>query len=99
MRSIGEFSIARHKDGVAFSRRSMHSGEMHCRIFEDLNFIDFAVRFQTWIQREGLIQDLFPGLSASEREFIQTGITDSEWDEVFAISDSLDTELSEEPAH
>ncbi len=30
-----------------------------------------------------LIQNAFPHLSASEREFIKTGITDEEWDELF----------------
>jgi hypothetical protein len=29
------------------------------------------------------IQDIFPNLSASEREFIMTGISDEEWEEVF----------------
>ena len=27
------------------------------------------------------IQDIFPDLSASDREFIKTGITDEEWEE------------------
>jgi hypothetical protein len=30
-----------------------------------------------------LIQNAFPHLSAGEREFIKTGITDEEWDELF----------------
>jgi hypothetical protein len=30
------------------------------------------------------IQDIFPQLSPSEREFIKTGITDDEWDAVFS---------------
>lgn len=29
------------------------------------------------------IQDIFPDLSASDREFIKTGITDEEWDGLF----------------
>jgi hypothetical protein len=32
------------------------------------------------------IQDCFPGLSADEREFIKTGITAEEWDQVFVPS-------------
>jgi hypothetical protein len=31
-----------------------------------------------------LLQNAFPHLSAGEREFIKTGITDEEWDELFA---------------
>lgn len=33
--------------------------------------------------RQETIQDIFPNLSASDREFIKTGITDEEWDELF----------------
>lgn len=34
-------------------------------------------------RREGaLIQNAFPNLSASEREFYMTGIVDEEWDEL-----------------
>ena len=31
-----------------------------------------------------LIQDVMPNLSPDEREFIMTGITPAEWDEMFA---------------
>lgn len=30
------------------------------------------------------IQDIFPNLSADDREFIKTGITAEEWDQMFA---------------
>lgn len=30
-----------------------------------------------------LVQDIFPDLTDSQREFIMTGITDDEWDEIF----------------
>ena len=30
-----------------------------------------------------LIQDAFPGLNDSQREFYKTGITQEEWDEIF----------------
>ncbi len=32
---------------------------------------------------DGLIQNIFPNLSKEEREFIMTGVTSDEWDEVF----------------
>jgi hypothetical protein len=32
-----------------------------------------------------LIQDAFPQLTMAEREFIKTGITAQEWDEMFGI--------------
>jgi hypothetical protein len=32
---------------------------------------------------EGLIQQIFPNLTADQREFIKTGITKEEWDDLF----------------
>ena len=31
----------------------------------------------------GLIQDVFPNLTSSEREFLMTGVTDDEWNQMF----------------
>ena len=98
MRTIGEFSIANSNGKTEFARKSIHSGEMNSVIL-NLDVIDFAVRFQTWIQRKELIQDLFPSLSSDEREFIQTGITRDEWDEIFGDESEVDTELSEDFTH
>lgn len=42
------------------------------------------------------IQDVMPHLSDSEREFILTGMTDDEWDEMF--SDEEDSADEEAPA-
>jgi len=39
-------------------------------------------QLDAWL-RGALIQDAFPQLSASAREFILTGMTDEEWDELF----------------
>jgi len=35
----------------------------------------------------GYIQDIFPHLPAGEREFLMTGITPAEWDEIFGKED------------
>jgi len=32
---------------------------------------------------KGLIQNIFPNLSADDREFIKTGITSEQWDAMF----------------
>ena len=37
-----------------------------------------------------LVQNAFPRLTASEREFILTGITPAEWDQMFGIEDAHD---------
>ena len=39
-------------------------------------------QYQRWLDG-ALIQDAFPNLTASQREFIMTGVTDEEWDELF----------------
>ena len=35
----------------------------------------------------GLLQNVFPQLTPPEREFIKTGITPTEWEEVFGIDE------------
>ncbi len=42
-----------------------------------------------------LIQVAFPNLTADQREFILTGITGDEWDELFRETDELDGERDE----
>ena len=44
-----------------------------------------------------LIQVAFPNLTADQREFILTGITKDEWDELFKETDELDGD-KDEPA-
>lgn len=38
---------------------------------------------ESYERGEGLIQDIFPNLTPDQREFIQTGITEDEWDSLF----------------
>lgn len=45
--------------------------------------IDVTARqIASWEKGE-LIQDAMPNLTADEREFIKTGVTPDEWDEIF----------------
>jgi len=46
----------------------------------DLDFT--AEQLAEW-KNGALIQDAMPNLSAADREFIMTGVTDEEWDEEF----------------
>lgn len=41
-------------------------------------------QYVLWSSGLALIQDAFPHLSASDREFLKTGITSEEWDAMFA---------------
>lgn len=65
---------------MQLTRRSQVSGKSHTMEIpvheEDL---------RAWMNNpNSLIQDAFPHLSDDEREFILTGITPEEWDELFA---------------
>ena len=43
---------------------------------------------QIWAYDRGaLLQDAFPNLDADQREFIKTGITKEEWEEIFGPDD------------
>lgn len=48
-------------------------------------------QWNSWLHGE-LIQNAMPNLTASEREFILTGITDELWDEIIADWDDDDIE-------
>ena len=90
-RDIGAFEIYRDGDGVVFTRNGIR-GQHSLRL--PMDWYEFTIGLQKWIRREGLIQDIFPTLDADHREFIQTGITPSEWAEMFAPDEDVDTELN-----
>jgi hypothetical protein len=51
----------------------------------NVNVMDIDVtpmQVESWEQGE-LVQNAMPNLSADEREFIMSGITPTEWDEMF----------------
>jgi hypothetical protein len=56
----------------------------------NLNTLELPVsqeRIVVWLQGGTLIQDAFPELNAQQREFMLTGTTQDEWDDVFGIGD------------
>jgi hypothetical protein len=62
---------------MLISKVSDKSNKMHTM---DIDVTD--EQLQDW--RDGtLIQDAMPNLTPDEREFIKTGITPKEWDEMF----------------
>lgn len=62
-------------------RRSMLSGKTHSMELP-ISEEEFDRCFDAW-QNGTLIQEAFPMLDASQREFIMTGITDEEWDATY----------------
>lgn len=60
-------------------KRSPYSGKNH-----EMDIDITKEQWQAFLNDElGLIQDAFPHLSADEREFLLTGITPEEWDELY----------------
>jgi hypothetical protein len=68
---------------MMITKKSMFSGIAHT--------MDLPVTREQLDRWKGgeLIQDVFPFLSRSEREFIVTGVTNAEWDHEFSSSGSL----------
>jgi hypothetical protein len=66
---------------MEITRTSMFSGIKRTR-----NLPVTEEQLQMYING-ALIQDAFPNLSASDREFIMTGVTDEEWDAAFPDSE------------
>ena len=44
-----------------------------------------------------LIQEAFPQLNASQREFLMTGITDDEWDTLLPSEEQIEQEIRDYP--
>ena len=73
------FSLA---DGVDFSRMEITRTSILSNITRTLNLNITVQQVDAYING-ALLQDAFPNLTAGEREFYKTGITDEEWDEAF----------------
>jgi hypothetical protein len=56
--------------------------------------IDLPVTEEQMIEynRGALLQNAFPNLSAGDREFIKSGVTDSEWKDIFGTDEEEDAE-------
>ena len=66
--------------GMQVSKRSVASGELNTMV------LDFTMpQYMDW-KGGMLIQNAMPQLSADEREFLMTGMTPAEWNEMFAQS-------------
>lgn len=50
---------------------------------------EFEKRLLAYNNGHLLLQDAFPELSHSAREFIKSGITDEEWDEYMSSGDDM----------
>jgi hypothetical protein len=77
--TVTEEGIHLFSDGTAIIfKKSMLSGKMHKAIMRITN-----KQYNRWINSGELIQDIFPHLTAEEREFLMTGSTPEEWNQTF----------------
>ena len=63
---------------MIITRTSMATGKTHT--------MDLPIsqeKLDSWEKGKGLIQDIFPELTADQREFLITGMTQEEWDDLF----------------
>jgi acetoacetate decarboxylase len=70
---------------VQFTKKSMLDG-VERTIELPLTEAEFQLGFYRWHEGE-YIQDAFPTLTPAQREFIKTGITDEQWEQVFELYD------------
>ena len=64
---------------------------MKSAISGNINTLDVAItheQFSAWVDG-ALIQEAMPHLTASEREFLMTGITPKEWHEYFGDDENV----------
>ena len=52
-------------------------------VMPGITVAQFEVRMQWWMEKGMNIQDAFPMLSDDQREFLMTGLTPEEWDDLF----------------
>lgn len=75
--------IERAEGGVTLTRVSPFTGQPSSKNLET----EFERFEEYYCLGTGLIQNIFPDLSADDREFIMTGITPADWDSTFGGED------------
>ena len=72
-----DFEVSELPEGLHVTRTSLFTRKRNSMTLKTT-----PQQFMDW-QRGKLIQDAFPELTADEREFLQSGATPEEWDNVF----------------
>ncbi len=67
---------------VLVVRKSLFTGEVHSMILP----ITLS-QLERWDRGHEKIQDVFPGLTEYEREFIKSGVSQDEWDKTLGNMD------------
>ena len=72
--------IAENK--VFVHKKSMLSGKVNSMVLPTTQG-----KIEYWIESGKLIQDVMPDLNDNQREFLMSGITPEEWDDMFGEED------------
>jgi hypothetical protein len=67
------------------TRTSPFTNEVNTRVIDCT-----PEQMNDYLEGDKTIQIVFPDLSAEDREFIMTGITPKEWDEIFGVESPED---------
>jgi len=76
---------------MEITRLSTYSGQLRTL---DLDVTD--AQLEKYYHEGVLLQDAFPQLSAADREFVKSGITDEEWKEMFGFAGDDEVETEDE---
>jgi hypothetical protein len=74
-------------DTIAIVRTSPITGKQNTREIP-ISVETYALGMQAW-KKGALIQNAFPTLSPADREFILSGITPEEWDNMFSMDEDF----------
>lgn len=69
------------------TKTSPFTDRLHTMQFDIYDQDEFDLRLMAWRRGDKLIQEAFPELSNSAREFIKSGITSEEWDKYMGEED------------
>ena len=69
-------------DKTQLTKKSSVSGNLNTIII-DMEYSVFLEKYRIWNSKIHLIQDVFPELNSDEREFIISGTTKDECDDLF----------------
>tara|TARA_R100001244_G_scaffold29868_1_gene28942 strand:+ start:2353 stop:2568 length:216 start_codon:yes stop_codon:yes gene_type:complete len=69
----------------------MFTGEVH-----SMELPITLQQLEGWERGTKNIQDVFPSLTADQREFIKTGVTKEEWDNAFGNMDRTEEDYEDE---
>jgi hypothetical protein len=76
---------------MQFTKVSQASGLEHTRELP-ISYLEY----EAWKYSGQFIQDYFPNLSADDREFLLTGVTPEEWNELFPPDEDYDPDEDNE---